>query len=275
MSVGAIRETLSTARFLRSQAPDDLIVEHRQGCRKAFTPRLGSLPVLVCARNEADDLPATLVSIARSNTPVVPIVVNNDSTDATAEIATTMGAVVIDHAPRGKSGAFRVGMEYALDAFPGSPLLSTDADTIVGSSWAETMTHSAVNAGSTHNGALLFGGVVISAGESRITDATRTISLNGKQVISRLAHRQPGARGANVCVVGLAELQGAISDIPDATFPCSDSALRDAILGAGGGVHSTIRPESQVVSRGDRYSQLLPYLRVAFGVAPPGTAYQS
>lgn len=89
------------------------------------------LSIIVPARNEEQNLPTLLRSIAaQSLRPREVIVVNDASTDRTAEVARQAGAVVLDSQPlpegwRGKTWACHQGAQAAT----GELLLFLDADT--------------------------------------------------------------------------------------------------------------------------------------------------
>lgn len=89
------------------------------------------LSIIIPARNEEQNLPALLRSIAaQSDSPHEILVVNDASTDRTAEVAREFGACVIDSQPlpegwRGKTWACHQGAQAAT----GEWLLFLDADT--------------------------------------------------------------------------------------------------------------------------------------------------
>ena len=90
-----------------------------------------SLSVIIPARNEEHNLPALLASLnAQSVRPQEIIVVDDASTDRTADVARSFGATVISSQPlpadwRGKTWACQQGA----DAAHGDTLLFVDADT--------------------------------------------------------------------------------------------------------------------------------------------------
>lgn len=95
-------------------------------------PVEGDVAIVIPARDEADRLPALLASLALLDYPEYEIVVVDDeSTDRTAEIAAEMGARVI---PAGFLPAGWTGKAHACqvgaDATRGRWLLFTDADTV-------------------------------------------------------------------------------------------------------------------------------------------------
>ncbi|OYV04320.1 MAG: glycosyl transferase family 2 [Verrucomicrobiales bacterium VVV1] len=90
-----------------------------------------SVSILIPARNEAHNLPKLLASLQRQSfRPMEVIVIDDGSTDATAEIAATFGAKVIPSSPlpegwRGKPWACHQGALLAR----GDLLMFLDADT--------------------------------------------------------------------------------------------------------------------------------------------------
>ena len=101
-------------------------------CRRrepaAETP---AVSVIIPARDEEDNLPALLASLARQDPrPAEVIVVDDNSTDQTAAVARRCGAAVVPSKPlpegwRGKPWACCQGAEAAR----GDVLLFVDADT--------------------------------------------------------------------------------------------------------------------------------------------------
>jgi 4,4'-diaponeurosporenoate glycosyltransferase len=105
-----------------------------RGCRPGNleTPVLANqLSIIIPARDEEHNLPALLRSLAaQSVRPLETIVVNDASTDRTAEIARESGARVVESQPlpegwRGKAWACHQGVQKA----KGDILLILDADT--------------------------------------------------------------------------------------------------------------------------------------------------
>lgn len=91
------------------------------------------ISVVIPAFNEARYLPATLESLSRQDFTghVEVIVVDNNSTDSTAEIARKYGARVICETRRGVCHARQTGTENCR----GEIVVSTDADTTFPTSW--------------------------------------------------------------------------------------------------------------------------------------------
>lgn len=94
------------------------------------------IDVVIPAYNEEAYLPACLSALKRQTVPIHPIVVDNNSTDKTANIASQLGATVIREERQGIGRAKKTGLLATT-----SPLvLMTDADTITPPHWAEILT---------------------------------------------------------------------------------------------------------------------------------------
>ena len=93
--------------------------------------------VVIAAYNEEKDLPKCLTAITTQNFPKDDyeiIVVDNNSTDKTAEIAKSFGVKVITETKQGNTFAVKKGMDGAM----GEIIANTDADTVVFSDWLST-----------------------------------------------------------------------------------------------------------------------------------------
>ena len=108
-----------------------LLIRRIPTCPPAEPCTLESVSIIIPARNEEKNLPRLLQSIADSATrPLEVVVVDDDSTDKTAEVAASLGAHVLPSVERpvgwtGKSWACYQGAQYAT----GEVLLFLDADT--------------------------------------------------------------------------------------------------------------------------------------------------
>ncbi|MFF3378646.1 glycosyltransferase family 2 protein [Streptomyces sp. NPDC002680] len=88
-----------------------------------------SLSIVIPALNEAENLPTVMESIPRrelaeAGWTVEVIVVDNASTDATAEVARSLGATVVSQPMRGYGNAYQAGF----DAARGEAIATGDAD---------------------------------------------------------------------------------------------------------------------------------------------------
>jgi len=119
------------ARVPRLDAGRRVDGEDDAAARLAGDVGVGGVSVVVPARNEEDNLSHVLRSLAlQSPAPLEVIVVDDGSTDATAEVARTHGATVVTSAPlpdgwTGKSWACMQGADLAT----GDTLVFLDADT--------------------------------------------------------------------------------------------------------------------------------------------------
>ncbi len=175
-----IPRTFRLAHELWRTDPSELVAELNPS---TFNP--SGTPVLICAKNEAQSLPATLRSLAASEHPVMPVVVDNDSSDETSVVAEQMGARVVRERRPGKMAAFLTGLAYITEEMPGiTKILSTDADTVASSRWAGSLVQKLED--HPHDvGGVTFGLVGISGGPSRYTDILRTIVINRRQLINK------------------------------------------------------------------------------------------
>lgn len=92
------------------------------------------ISVIVAAFNEEKDLPKCLTALTTQNfskDDYEIIVVDNNSTDKTAEIAHRFGAKVIQEVKQGNTFAVKKGMDIASSEI----VANTDADTIVFPDW--------------------------------------------------------------------------------------------------------------------------------------------
>ena len=96
------------------------------------------ITVVIAAYNEEKDLPKCLTAITTQNFPKDDyeiIVVDNNSTDKTAEIARSFEARVITETKQGNTPAVKKGMDSA----EGEIIANTDADTVVFPDWLATI----------------------------------------------------------------------------------------------------------------------------------------
>jgi glycosyltransferase involved in cell wall biosynthesis len=257
-------QTLALNRELRALPQDEIIDLYSSVTTEAFSGvDEDATPVVVCAHNEAADIGSTLVSLAMSDRDMRPIVVDNGSTDETAAIAETMGATVLSEPRPSKMRAYKAALGFLDADIMGRTVLFTDADTIVGTRWAERLSNF-VETLDEGDGGIAFGLVMFSHSQSRLTNSVRNLSHSFGQLRSRMSKgiKPPIARGANCAIhfdddgAILERLLGMRHDV----FP-QDQAVRDAIIELGGLTGADLHPDSTVLSRGDRYGSILEYIR--------------
>jgi glycosyltransferase involved in cell wall biosynthesis len=96
------------------------------------------ITVVIAAFNEEKDLPKCLTAITTQDFPKDDyeiIVVDNNSTDKTAEIAKSFGARVVTESKQGNTFAVKKGMDSATSEI----IANTDADTVVFPDWLSTI----------------------------------------------------------------------------------------------------------------------------------------
>ena len=176
-----------------------------------------------------------------------------------------MGATVLTEPIPSKMKAHKRAFEYLAEDDPdleNTTILFTDADTIVGRSWARSMKASAESLDEGY-GSTVFGLVLFSHSDSRLTNLSRNIDHSFTQFRSRASRGMmpPIARGAN-CAIRFGGNKLILSELfklPDDVFP-EDTALRDLVINMGGLAQPSLRPNAIAMSRGDRYSNFAEYL---------------
>lgn len=239
--------------------PGDLILDqHAEEATRVFdASQAEACPVVLPVRNEAHDLPAALWTLARSEFSVIPVVVDNGSTDNSGAIATAMGARVI-HQPSGrKMAATQAGINYAREALRANMVLFSDGDTVFPRYWAGSMVE-ALHQAEGDKGAAVYGGSLYWDGRSRITDIART-ALSFHEIRQRIKVGQPPkAKGVNYGIRFDANdtIQDTINDLDPDCFMHDDMMMRDAMLGVQAAVVGSLSLRSIVVTRGDRIDSL-------------------
>lgn len=254
-------ETIRRSRELWELSPSAVVSNYSQLAQRAFEGgQETGVPVVICALNEAPDIAATLASLAVSDTKVFPVVVDNGSTDETLELARNMGAKTLEEPTPNKLQALKKGVSHLIRNLEQStPILFTDADTIVGHTWASSMLR-IVQRHDTGAGGLLSGRVVFASGDSPITDKVRSTTDVLKQIEARVRHKPAMVRGANMAIWfdGHGQVAQGLAGL-EASFP-QDVAIRDQIGIQGGIIIGSVHPATIVVSKGDRYRSLSDYL---------------
>lgn len=114
---------------------------YKENSRRLSLRRVGGagVAVVVVAHNEQDYLPRALASLdqavagVRNNTQVELVVVDNASTDATADVAQAFGVKVVREPVKRIGQARQTGLEATSSTV--KHVLSTDADIVVGEDW--------------------------------------------------------------------------------------------------------------------------------------------
>lgn len=251
-----INAFLTHSRLRRdiSISSEELLSNRGDAMRSAFsTP--DATPVLICAWNEETSLPRLLNALSYSSTKVKPIVVDNNSSDGTGDIARYLGAHVIREDTPGLMPAQISGFQY-LAGIGAKTFLITDADSYPVSTWAESMVQSATSIGGTEGGVIF--GTPIYYGSSLpdiIRDTARNISEGIGNAISSL-YGKVVATGPNGCInLGENEkIKKQLLSMNPAVVLHQDRYLRDQVIEAGGRVKKNSSPRAWVFTDGDRYT---------------------
>jgi glycosyltransferase involved in cell wall biosynthesis len=247
---------------IRRQSGADIVRVHGDFTRQQFAAakkrRGGVVAVVIPCHNEAEDLPGTLLSIARAGN-AVPIVVDNTSTDNTAQVARDMGAVVLDQPTGKKMAATQSGFVYAAHKLSAKVILFTDGDTLVLPDWAQGMA-SKLTAADKGKGVAMFGPSVAMFGSSRLADlATTGLNLTYKVMHARRGE-PPIAHGHNYGLLpdAAGAMEAALLALnPDAfVWPTDavpdDYLIRQAMIEAGATVVGSHFLDVAVLTRNDR-----------------------
>lgn len=241
------------ADSLRESSSAYLVEHFSEYTNDAFSEK--GVPVIIAARNEENDLPATLISLAGSSCEVWPIVVENGSQDKTAQIARKMGAHVLRCTEPYKVAALQMGIRklnslYRLD----EPVLFTDADSIVSPDWAKTLSEA------TKGDELkcASGSCLAGYGPSKIADYLGTLAM-ATQDISRLVRKQhPVGRGDN-SAINFADNQDAIDsylNINPKFFIGEDDMIFEVMEKRHNAQFTKVLGnKAMVLSRGDRFKK--------------------
>ena len=241
------------ADSLRSEKPSELVSVFSEYTKAAFSEY--GIPVIIAARNEENDLPATLISLASSSCEVWPIVVENGSHDKTAEIARKMGAHVLRCSEPFKVAALQTGIRelnslYRLD----EPVLFTDADSLVSPDWAKSLSE----ATSGDELKCASGVCIADHGPSKTADKLGSIAMFAQDIKRLTLKEHPVGRGDN-SAINFADNQDAIAtylNLNPKYFIGEDDMIFDILEKRHNAKFKKVMGRTAVVlSRGDRFKK--------------------
>jgi glycosyltransferase involved in cell wall biosynthesis len=178
------------ADYLRETDSTELVEKFSEYTNDNFSEE--GIPVVIAARNEEQDLPATLISLAGSTCEVWPIVVENGSEDKTYEVAKKMGAHVLHCKLPFKMAALQAGIrELDSKSRLNEPVLYTDADSLVSPTWAETLS----NAVKGNEIKCASGRAVVGYGPSKTADFLGTFAMDIQDIKRIVCREHPVGRG--------------------------------------------------------------------------------
>jgi glycosyltransferase involved in cell wall biosynthesis len=255
------------ARALRRQSGIDLAVQLGALTRRRFQEARteGARPTIIPAKNEATDLPATLVALARTGN-ALPLVVDNCSTDETAAVAAQMGAIVIDQPAGKKMAASKAGMQFALHELGAREALFIDADTLVLPQYPQAMGRRLAEIDN-GRGAGVFGSSYRMFGASRVADVVTTATNFRDNARREWSDTDPVPRGHTYALRFDADgaIEANLMALPDDLSVCAaeagvadDVAIFRAVVAAGAVVAGSVDPDSLVITanRIDSFGQL-------------------
>jgi glycosyltransferase involved in cell wall biosynthesis len=188
---------------------------------------------IVPAKDEAENLPATLAELAREAPWAHVLVVDDGSTDATSDVARRHGATVLRHAVNlGVGGALQTGFRWALDhgfdvavqfdadgQHPAAalgdvvaPVAAGEVDVCIGSRFVSRTAYHAPF--SRRLGMWLFSGVVRAAVGRRIADTTSGLRAYGRGVLEAFAYDLPADFPDAPLLIAIARAGFRLGEVP-------------------------------------------------------------
>ena len=265
------RETRNLLNIIRifsefnkiSSLPTELIInQHSDVVRNSL--RRSDLTVLICARNEQEDLPKLLYALSKSSLPVNALVVDNGSQDDTAQIASNLGATVITEKKPGLIYALQTGFDYVFGELKSKKVLLTDSDCIPTSRWSKIMNNYLELGRIKRSGGEFFGPMIYFGGGYK--DVVRSMGSFALDYASKiLSNRAHGANAAisidpnEIILKELSHLADKAKSHPQYYY-LTDYCVKDSVIGSGGVTEFTFKPDAIVFSKGDRYTTLFSLL---------------
>jgi len=264
LDISESQQSIVTARQAGGEA---LTRAYAESTNFAAIEDESALPVLIAARNEEDDLPAALLSLSLSHTPVTPIVIDNGSSDRTASFAEAFGVQVLSEPQPGKQRALSSGLDWLFKKRGiGETILLTDADVIAPMTWAASLAIAIEQMDPDLPR--------VAAGTVRYYEDGQQIAKNALLTIMSLVRdvraRNRGvmrAKGNNMAIHPAGNTKVASGLIELATThgnwqPLEDRAVVDVILQQGGQAQQVFDQEARMLARGDRYPSIAVAARV-------------
>jgi hypothetical protein len=267
------RQILDARRLLGGEA---FTMKYAEGIRDVFHPleNTNAVPVVIAARNEEDDLPALLSSLAANGIPLAPLVVDSASTDRTPDFAKAFNASVITVEEPGKQIALSAGLRhiFALRGFD-EVILFTDADVVLPSTWAEILVNGFQSVDPTMPRAVAGTVEYYEDGEKAVKNRLLTAMCLARD---KRAWRsgEPRAHGNSMAIhpAGLRTVADAVVGLEHTHGPArpkEDQAMF-GVFREYGETMPILDPRARIIARGDRY----PTIRsAARAVLPGGNKY--
>ena len=213
-----------------------------------------SIPVVIPAYNEAEHMPRLISALDRQTEPVEPIVVDNGSTDLTADVARNLGATVLCEEESGQLRAIQKGLGYVVGH---NMILMTDADSEPGDQWAETML---MHSQGLQSPAMLTGTLDFFYPK---TPSLQTLRFARRIYIEHRARQNTKCgrpltmHGSNAALVNVDEqLNDSLLKLPNIGLN-NDQAIANEFLEVGGRLVRVTDKNARVKTEGDRYPSMI------------------
>ena len=213
------------------------------------------IPVIIPARNEAEDIRSTLDTLSRQALGVEPYVIVNGSTDKTADVARHSGAVVFE-SEEGKMRAVQAGLHY-LGQRALEPLLILDADNQPFSRhWSRRMTSNLSNV-EPERPAIVWGPYIFSKDINPLIGAFVTASSMYVSWADRHDEDPRTIRGGNMGLkLKASELLEELLAL-DNYWPREDVAIFDTVMQHDATKKVVFHPEAWMKGSGSRVTETL------------------
>jgi glycosyltransferase involved in cell wall biosynthesis len=251
-------------------------MKYAEGINDVFYPleNENAVPVVIAARNEENDLPALLSSLAGNGIPLAPLVVDSASTDRTPDFAKAFNASVITVAEPGKQIALSEGLRHIFELRGcAEVILFTDADVVLPSAWAEILVAGIQSMNPTVPRAVAGTVEYYEDGEKALKNTLLTAMCLARDKKAWRAG-EPRAHGNTMAIhpAGIKTVADAVVGLEHThgpSKPKEDQAMF-GIFREYGETMPILDPRARIVARGDRY----PTLRsAARAVLPGGSKY--
>lgn len=246
---------LRSIRSFNSLTGPEIAERHGDKIRGSFGEWGEATPVLICARDELHDLPKLLYALSQQTESVHPIVVDNNSSDGTGDIARCLGVQAIQESEKGLINALRRGFSFfaGLNS-PPSCILHTDSDCYPVSTWAQHL----IKRGDRlerADGGQLFGPVVFYGSAAR--DTFRTIvALTIDLKLGLRGFIRPKGPNGIILLDSEKEILTRLQELDSRCVTGTDQLVNDLIFELGGISAFDLSPQGLVFAKGDRYPSI-------------------
>lgn len=231
--------------------------------QKAEEAATATFTVLIPCRNEAENLPRLLAALSGIDAQVV--VIDDHSTDGTADIALEKGATLIQSEGEGKKAALRSGFEAAR----GNHLITLDADVLLPENWFENLREALAKAPAD----LWLFPVLIDRPKNALQRFEAWDVLSLAATTAAFAHQHHAIMGSGACLVVKTEVYGeAMAHLRDDYVSGDDVFLVQYLRRTGREIRFMDAPELHVRVEGAKSLRALLRQRVRWGYKTPAYA---